>query len=265
MPPGPRKPERSSARYDADTMRHLLHFCATCASCAVLWCAPHAALAQDAANEKIAFKLTPSYYLTQGAGSAWDVNLRGSKGAHTAWLGIYRDSTGFQQARTGYEYRSDFGWARSLLSLQAAAGGFRGWAVTAELGQENYAIVGWGRTNLRSYYNLNFDPNDAITLGFGSRALPKTELSLFHIWDDRLPTQQHVTHAVLRYKATDAERWTADLSAKRGLSSSSGALVSGKALSVTYDFGDYFARLARDQYVNFSDATQTRVSMGMRF
>ena len=235
-----------------------------CGACAIVLCLPGAAMAQDAAAEKVAFKLTPSYYLTAGSGHAWDLNLRGSRGAHTAWLGLYRDSFAFQQARTGYEYRSDFGWARSVLSLQAAAGGFRGWSVSAEIGQDNYAIVGWGRTNLRNYYNLNFDPNDAITLGLGTRALPKTELSVFHIWDDRLSTQQRVTHAVARYKPTDAERWTADLSSKRGLSGS-GSMVSGYALSVTYDFGDYFARLAKDQYVNFSDSTQTRVSLGMRF
>ena len=240
-------------------------FCTLLASSALGFGLSTAALAQAAApEEKIAFKLTPSYYMTPGAANAWDLNLRGSKGAHTAWVGLYRDASSFQQARAGYEHHGDFGWLRSVLSLQVAAGGFRGWSATAELGGESYAIVGWGRTNLRNYYNLNFDPNDAITLGLGTRALPNTELSLFQIRDDRLGTQQRVTHAVARYKPTDKERWTADLSSKSGLSSS-GTMVSGKALSVTYDFGDYFARLAKDQYVNFTDDTQTRVSLGMRF
>ena len=221
--------------------------------------------AQDAdAKGGIALKLTPSYYSTTDGTHALDVNLRGVSGPHTAWVGIYRDSLSFQQARAGYEYRSDFDWLRTVLSVQAAQGGFLGGSVTAEIGRENFGIIGWGRTNLRNYYNLNFDPNDAITLGFGSRALPKTEWSVFHIWDDRLGTRQHVTHAVVRYKPSDAERWTVDLSAKHG-TSSSGAYVSGHALSVTYDYGSYFARLARDQYVNFSDDTQTRVSLGLRF
>jgi hypothetical protein len=212
----------------------------------------------------LALKLTPSYYSTSDGTHAVDINLRGVTGPHTAWVGLYRDSLSFQQVRAGYEYRSDFDWLRTVLSLQVAQGGFVGGSVTAEIGRENFAIVGWGRTNLRNYYNLNFDPNDAITLGFGSRALPKTEWSVFHLWDDRLGTHQHVTHAVVRYKPGDAERWTVDLSGKHG-TSSSGAYVSGHALSLTYDYGAYFGRVARDQYVNFSDETQSRVSLGMRF
>ena len=44
-----------------------------------------------------------------------------------------------------------------------------------------------------------------------------------------------------------------------------GARVAGYGLSVTYDFGNYFARLTRDPYANFTDASQTRVSLGLRF
>lgn len=44
-----------------------------------------------------------------------------------------------------------------------------------------------------------------------------------------------------------------------------GAQVQGYGLSVTCDFGNYFARLARDPYANFTDASQTRVSLGLRF
>ena len=240
-------------------------------SCLRLWrfglllaCIGSADAQSDNAGQGIAFKLTPSYYSTSDDTRSLDINLRGNKGPHTAWLGQYNDGTGFAQTRTGYEYRSSFEWARTVLSAQLASGGFAGGSVSAEIGHANYAIVGWGRTNLANYYNLNFDPNDAITLGFGTRALPKTELAVYHLWDDRLPTEQRVTHAVLRYKPSDSERWTLDLSNKRGLTGT-GNWVNGFALSVTYDFGDYFARLAVDQNVNFSDNTQTRVSFGLRF
>ena len=41
--------------------------------------------------------------------------------------------------------------------------------------------------------------------------------------------------------------------------------VSGRALSVTYDYQDVFIRLARDNKVNFSPDDQTRLSVGLRF
>lgn len=215
-------------------------------------------------EEKISFKLTPTYFSSSSGNNALDLNLRGAIGAHTAWLGQYRDKAGLVQARTGYENRQDFGLVRTVLSIQLASGGFAGGSVSAELGGETYAIAGWGRTNLRNYYNLNFDPNDAITLGLGTRVFPQTELSVFQVRDDRLNTHQRVTHAVARYKASDAERWTVDISYKSGLTDTT-MQVQGYGLSVTYDFGNYFARLARDPYANFSEASQTRFSLGLRF
>jgi hypothetical protein len=217
-----------------------------------------------AATDKIAYKLTPTYLSSSDGNNALDLNLRGAKGAHTAWVAQYRDEAGFVQARTGYEHRRDMDWLRTVLSIQLASGGFAGGAATAEVGGDIYAIVGWGRTNLRNYYNLNFDPNDAITLGLGTRLLPQTELSVFQIRDDRLDTQQRVTHAVVRYKASESERWTVDFSLKSGMAND-GTLVEGTGLTVTYDFGDYFVRLARDPYANFSNQTQTRFALGLRF
>lgn len=225
--------------------------------------APLAAQAGEAA-EKIAYKLTPTYLSSSDGNDALDLNLRGAIGAHTAWVAQYRDEAGFVQARTGYEYRHERDWLRTVLSIQLASGGFAGGAATAEIGGDTYAIVGWGRTNLRNYYNLNFDPNDAITLGLGTRLLSRTELSVFQIRDDRLDTQQRVTHAVIRYKASEANRWTVDLSHKSGMTDNATA-VEGTGLTVTYDFGNYFVRLARDPYANFSNQTQTRFALGLRF
>lgn len=244
-----------------------LHKCvnACCVGFGIAIFSTHSNAEEAASNSsKIEFKLTPSYYTSSDGNNAADVNLRGVVGAHTAWIGLYRDQANFQQARTGYENRHDFGLVRSVLSAQLASGGFLGGSVTTEMGRDTYAIVGWGRTNLKNYYNLNFDPNDAITLGIGSRAFPKTELSMFHIWDDRLDTKQHVTHAVVRYKPTEAERWAVDASYKHGMKGDGGN-VKGYALSVTYDYRDYFVRVARDQYANFSDTTQNRLSLGLRF
>lgn len=213
---------------------------------------------------KIEYKLTPSYYQSSDGNDAVDVNLRASGGRHTAWLGQYHDRAGFEQARGGYEYRQDFEQLRVIWSAQLASRGFLGGSATAEIGGDTFGIVGFGRTNLRDYYNLNFDPNDAITIGIGSRAIPHTELSLFHIWDDRLDTRQHVTHLVLRYKPTDSQRLTIDTSYKHGLTNDD-VFVKGYGLSATYDYRQYFARVARDEYANFTGNHLTRFSLGMRF
>lgn len=233
-----------------------------------LLCLSVNALSQEVSSiqedNKLSFKLTPSYYASSDNNNAEDVNLRAVLGEHTAWLGYYRDDLQSQQTRVGYEYRHDFGFVRPVFSGQLASGGFLGGSITAEVGGETYAIVGWGRTNLKNYYNLNFDPNDAITLGIGSRALAKTELSFFQVWDDRLGTKQHTSHAVVRYKSSQTERWTLDISYKTGMNSD-GNNITGSGLTATYDFGDYFVRLAHDQYANFSNSTQNRLSLGMRF
>jgi hypothetical protein len=50
---------------------------------------------------------------------------------------------------------------------QPASRGFGGIALTAQTGDKYFALVGFGRTNLKPYANLNFDPNDAITLAAG--------------------------------------------------------------------------------------------------
>jgi hypothetical protein len=129
-----------------------------------------------------------------------------------------------------------------------------------------FGLLGWGRINLKDYYNLNFDPNDAVTFGFGTRALPKTTLSLFQIRDDRLDTGQRVTHFVARLKPTEKTRWTVDLFYKEGRPDSdpASARLHGTGLSVTYDYDRWFARVASDPYVNFSDSHMVRVALGLR-
>lgn len=210
------------------------------------------------------YKFTLGRYRSSDDNPAWDANLRGSQGAHTAWLGVYRDRAGLQQWRSGYEFRTDATWMRSVLSLQNASGGAWVGAATAELGGASYAIVGWGRTNLRNYINLNYDPNDAITLGIGTRALASTELTLFHVRDDRTHSGQQVTHAVLRWRFGDAQRLTVDLSTKRGLTGD-GVFVRGNSATVGYDHGPYFVRLAHDPHAGFTEPTQNRISFGFRF
>lgn len=213
---------------------------------------------------KITYKLTSSYYQASDDNDAFDLNLRANAGVHTGWIGEYGDKNGFRQFRTGYEYRPDFGVVRPTFSAQLASGGFIGGSVTTEVGGDTFAILGFGRTNLHNYYNLNFDPNDAITIGVGTRAISNTELSLYQVFDDRLGTQQRITHFVWRYKPTDSQHISIDASYKSGLDSDD-IFIHGYGLSVDYSYDQYFSRIAREQHANFASSDLTRFSVGMRF
>jgi hypothetical protein len=152
-----------------------------------------------------------------------------------------------------------------VLSLQYATRGFLGGSLTAEIGARYYALAGAGRTNLKDYFNLNFDPNDMILFGAGTRALPDTTLSLFQIRDDRLNTGQRITHLVARVKAGDKTHWTVDVFYKDGSAEAGGERVHGTGVTLTLDYNNYFARVASDPYVNFSGNHMTRVALGLRF
>lgn len=224
--------------------------------------APSTACAADGAPE---FKLTAGVYRTSARVDSLDLNLRARTGLHTGWVGWYTDSDDVREPRAGYEFTPDWGWLRPNLSLQIASGGFRGWSLTSEVGpQPLFAIVGGGRTNLRPYVNLNFDPNDMIQYGIGTRPDDHLALALFRIQDDRLETGQKVTHAVARMALRDDLRIVLDLFHKSG-DTDAGRRVVGNGVSVTVEVAGWFVRVASDPYVNFTDDRMTRVSVGARF
>ena len=121
-------------------------------------------------EETVAWKLTTTYYATTNEPGAYDVNLRGNYGPHTAWIGYYDQPGEFNQARVGYEYNLRLPLTQTVFSAQYASHGFFGGSVTAAVGGDVYGILGISRTNERPYFNLNFDPNDAWT--FGVRRTP---------------------------------------------------------------------------------------------
>ena len=218
-----------------------------------------------AAGEEIEYKFTPTLYRTTNETSAYDLNLRGNRGEHTAWVGFYRRAEEFQQLRLGYENATDVPFGRLVSSLQYATRGFAGGSVTAEIGERHFGLLGFGRTNLKPYFNLNFDPNDSVLIGMGTRALPNTTLTLFQIRDDRLGTGQRVTHLTARIKLGGGRRWTVDLFHKAGRETADGELVRGTGIAVGYDFDPYFVRLTSDPHVNFSSNHMLRMAIGIRF
>jgi hypothetical protein len=221
--------------------------------------------AQSSAPQDIAYKLTPTYYRTTHVTPAYDLNLRAIGGAHTAWIGFYQRSDEFQQLRLGYENSVELPFGRIVPSLQYATRGFLGGSLTAEFGGRYFGLAGFGRTNLKDYFNLNFDPNDMVLFGAGTRALPNTTLTLFQIRDDRLGTGQRVTHATARIKTSDTTRWTVDVFHKEGRPDATGDWVHGIGMTLTLDHGLYFARVASDPYVNFSNNHMLRLALGLRF
>jgi hypothetical protein len=222
------------------------------------------AQAEGTADDATAFKLTLGRYASSDDNPAWDANLRGTRGAHTAWLGVYQDKSGLRQWRSGLEWRGEGEMLRPLLSLQNASGGAWVGAVSAEVGGDTFAIVGWGRTNLRPYVNLNYDPNDAITLGLGSRAWAGAELSLFQVRDDRLHTGQQVTHAVWRQHLEGEQRLTLDVFTKRGRIDT-GEAIRSTSVSLGWDGASAFVRFSHDPHAGFTQPTQNRLQLGCRF
>lgn len=221
---------------------------------------------KKADEEAIQYKLTPSYYRTSHQPDAYDINLRANLGSHTAWVGFYRQADEFQQLRAGYEDTIQLPFGRFTPSFQYATRGFLGGSATLEVGERWFGLLGIGRTNLKDYFNLNFDPNDAILVGLGTRAITNTTLSAYQIRDDRLGTGQRVTHVVARIKPTDRTRWTFDVFHREGkFSAEDEVVVRGTGVSVTYDYDRYFVRLASDPHVNFTREHMLRVAAGLHF
>src|SRR5262245_50192390 len=107
-------------------------------------------------------KLTIAYYTFSSDKQGADINLRHTFSSSTAWVGAYHESDGFDQVRVGYEYDYRSDWLTLVPTALAASRGFLGATVYGEVGREVFAIGGAGRTNLKPYWNLAFDPNDYI-------------------------------------------------------------------------------------------------------
>ncbi len=209
------------------------------------------------------FKLTAGYYRMSENGNGFDINLRHSSDYGNAWLGFFRaPALDAQQWRGGWD-RSFGDAVRLQPSLQAASGGFVGGSLNVEAGSTWVAGTGFGRTNLRPYYNLNFDPNDSWSLLAAYRGEDGLNVTASYVRDNRQnPDQQHF-HLTVRSPVSGADRLTADVLYKRGLVE--GKRIARAGATLTYDWPRYFVRLAYDPYSNFSADNVWRLSVGMRF
>jgi hypothetical protein len=220
--------------------------------------------AQDAAAS---YKLTTGVYALTGVGSpshGLDVNLRRTSENGDLWLAWYRSAEqNVSQPRVGWDSTYQASAWRVMPSVQAASSGFWGGSLSVETGETWFAGVGLGRTNLRPYTNLNFDPNDAWMASAGYRWSSVQSLSFQVVRDNREnPDQQHV-HALYRTGLSHGQRLTVDMLFKSGLVNDQFTRRTG--LSVTYDWPQFFTRVAYDPIINFTLQTMWRVSVGTRF
>jgi hypothetical protein len=219
-------------------------------------------LAPRAADNPYEWKLTlGEYFYSSYSGS--DVNLRWRNSDTDAWVGVYSDAAFGTQWRTGADTSLQVTkYLQVQPSLQLASGGFVGGSVNLQIGADWYGIAGIGRTDARPYFNLNFDPNDAVTLGVGHSQDNGWIYSAFVVADDRFHTGQRDWHANARIPF-GASRATVDVLYKSGLSDAGRITAWGGSL--TYDWSRWFARLAFDPYQNFSAQSAWRLAGGIRF
>ena len=253
-----------SSRFRSGFLRCAAALFATAILPGAAWAADQGAVA----GQPVSYKLTTGLYQLSGGGvpggPGLDVNLRASGGFGNAWIGVYRSPVqDVTQSRVGWDSTFKLGPVRFMPSLQLASGGFIGGSAALQTGDTWFAGVGVGRTNLRNYVNLNFDPNDALMLSGGYRWGDNDSVALQVVRDNRLnPDQQHV-HFVYRTPVATDQRLTLDLLAKQGLVA--GVPIRRMGLSVGYDWPRYFVRVAWDPLVNFTTQDMLRLSVGTRF
>lgn len=224
--------------------------------------------AQTAERAATPYKLTTGYYRASGGdlpgGPGLDLNLRRTDGDGNLWIGWFRSpALGFSQLRGGWDHSFALGPVRLLPSVQAASGGFFGGSIAVETGDSWFVGAGLGRTNLRNYANLNFDPNDSYTAYGGYHWTAATSLQLQLVRDNRLnPDQQHL-HLLWRQGLANGDRLTVDLLAKQGTVDDQ--FIRRFGLSLSYDWPRWFVRAAWDPKVNFSSQNMLRLSSGVRF
>jgi len=238
---------------------HLLKPVTTACAALTAWIVTAPVQASDDARP---FKLTLGYYQYQDD-QGQDVNVRWQRGGSHVWVGHYQDHSFGEQSRAGADTSIDVNNLVSVQpSLQVATSGFVGGSLNVQIGHAWYGLTGIGRTNLKPYFNLNFDPNDAVTLGGGHVFDNGQNWSLFVVRDNRLRTGQTDWHLTARIPVGD-DRLSLDLMRKSGEGDT--GYVRNWALSATWDFPRWFIRLARDPKQGFSAQDAWRLSGGIRF
>ncbi len=237
--------------------------------------------AAPAQAEEPAFKLTAGLLMGKAgedpSSRALDVNLRHSSRLGNVWVGWFRQPdpdviVDLTQGRAGWDNTFEVGAFHVQPSIQAASAGFWGGSLNVEtdamIHPNWYAGAGLGRTNLRPYVNLNYDPNDALMASGGYRWSGHESLGVQWVRDNRENPDQRHLHLMYRTGLAEAQRLTLDVLSKSGnVTNNAGDTfkINKLGASVTYDWREHFVRLAYDPKVNFTNQDMLRVSVGTRF
>lgn len=224
---------------------------------------PQASPLIEKAPESSQLKLTASSYQFSGNAHAEDINLRQSSNYGNVWFGYFHSGNlDVHQWRLGWD-RSFGEWIRVSPSIQIASQDFAGGSLQFETGDPWFVGAGIGRTNLKPYWNLNFDPNDSYNLSVGYRVEGGQTFALLYVRDNRQNPDQRHLHFFWRQPMPDTQRLTLDLLYKEGLVD--GTMIHRWGASVTYDWPKLLFRIAYDPHANFGPDNLWRFSIGTRF
>ncbi len=225
-------------------------------------------LSQDKPEGGTPFKLSAGLYSMKDALGrtqiGQDLNLRVSSTVGNTWIGYFEtQSKDLQQTRIGWDNAFKVGALRIQPSLQSATGGFFGGSLGVETGEALFVGAALGRTNLKNYVNLNFDPNDSWTFTTGYRWNAQHTVSLQVVRDNREnPDQQHI-HLTYRTPFADNKRLLIDLLVKSGTVENEHIKKIG--LMTGLDWGDLGLRFAYDPKVNFTSTDMKRFIFSYRY
>ncbi len=215
-------------------------------------------------EDALSYKFTVGSYKFSSGANAIDINLRQTSTLGNIWIGYYESKDRDEhQGRAGWDRTFDFENVRFSPSLQIASQGFAALSASVETGQSWFVGAGIGRTNLRPYWNLNFDPNDSYTLSSGIRYENGESFSLMWVRDNRQNPDQRHLHMLYRTPRPGGERLTFDVLYKKGIVDD--VLLDRWGLSVAYDWPKFFVHVAYDPIVNFTSDNMWRVAIGSRF
>jgi len=210
------------------------------------------------------YKLMISDYSAEGL-NAKDINMRAKFGDQAVWLAYYEERPShFNQVRTGYERTDKWERLKTVSSIQAADYGFFGASATAEIGGPVHAIVGYGRTNLKPYDNINFDPNDSVTWGAGWEKAEGEDVALYRVRDNRVVKGQQIDH-LLVHLPVHGDKLIIDVFNKSGTRDAEGKSINATGMALGYEWDKYFVRAAYDPKVNFTQTYMSRLSVGFYF
>ena len=215
-------------------------------------------------SDEFKSKLTFSIYFTNGE-RLYDLNLRHQFGPLTAWIAGFAQPNGTKLIRVGAQYDYKKAWFHFVPTIEVATTKAVSGSLYSELGSGNtIAIVGVSRTNLKSFFDLFWDPSDAVQLGIGHKISSYDRIQAYSIFDVRLHTEQQNTHVVWRHKLNANNGITFDGVFKTG-HEDSGKFIHTAGIGAYYDRPKWFWKVYYDPHVNFTSHTMVRTGIGLKF